>query len=240
MTDYEAIVDALDSVTWYNGLAEYVYRWTLPGAGYLKRPNGTGYLTRTRAEDLDPRGEGQLEVIWMICVNLFGDYGTSPRSGWIEKEEEFYAFCKEITTTWRESEEGQAEMEAILCESHEPNGRCFWCGKDKAGGSSQDSKWINGDYEPCDECKADMKKGITVVEASETPVAKGQLPYHGAYPTGNWFVITEKGIRKVVDWNSAEEAIARKMLLAEHEAYAEITDRIKMDLKKGEDGNDRG
>lgn len=27
---------------------------------------------------------GGLQVIWMMCVCMFGDYGTSPRWGWIK------------------------------------------------------------------------------------------------------------------------------------------------------------
>ena len=29
---------------------------------------------------------GQVEIIWMILVLMFGNYGTSPRTGWIEKD----------------------------------------------------------------------------------------------------------------------------------------------------------
>ncbi len=39
--------------------------------------------------------ENQLQVIWMIAVSLFGNYGTSPRSGWIESNR-YKDFCEWI------------------------------------------------------------------------------------------------------------------------------------------------
>lgn len=207
MTDYEKIIDGLDSVTWYNGLAEYVYRWTLPG--YVE--NRTA-----RESDLDRRIKDQLEVIWVIAVNMFGDYGTSPRSGWIDDKESFIKFCNDITKTWQESEEGPDEMKAIVQNETAP--RCFWCGKVKNGGTAN-PVWINGDYEPCDACKAMMGRGVAVVEASETPLTENQIAYHGAYPTGNWIVMTDSGIRKFCDEEEANEAIKNRILLVNHTVY---------------------
>lgn len=86
-----ALIDALDSVTWYNGIAEDVLKWKkLPKDSHGILCPGGFY---------DAPG---LEVIWMICVCLFGDYGTSPRSGWIENVDSFYEFIDDITKTQRE------------------------------------------------------------------------------------------------------------------------------------------
>lgn len=38
----------------------------------------------------------KLEMLYSICVLLFGDYGTSPRSGWIENVEAFHLFINDI------------------------------------------------------------------------------------------------------------------------------------------------
>ena len=93
------ILDALDGVTWYNGLAEEVIRWKdlpiLPN-GDILAPDIVGERSDTGH---------QLQVIWMIAVFLFGDYGTSPRFGWISDVEGFQRFCQDITKTWREAEE---------------------------------------------------------------------------------------------------------------------------------------
>ena len=49
---------------------------------------------------------------WMICVNLFEEYGTSPQSGWIEEKhkEDFYRFVDDITETYRDYVERQKEQ----------------------------------------------------------------------------------------------------------------------------------
>lgn len=72
-------VDAINSVLWYNGLWSYVKKWKNLSRenGYVSCPNHYGL------EESCPDVEAQLQVIWMIAVSLFGDYGTSPRFGWI-------------------------------------------------------------------------------------------------------------------------------------------------------------
>ena len=105
----EMIIDALDSVTWYNGLAEVVLTWKdlKPEHGSVSCPDNygdkiSGLLSVGEKEDL-----AQLQVMWMICVMLFGDYGTSPRYGWIEEKnlKEFHAFIDSITETQREADD---------------------------------------------------------------------------------------------------------------------------------------
>lgn len=94
--DSEKLLDALDTVTWYNGLAELVLEWkNLP----VVTTAAGGKQIQHQYRSLD--GE-QLEVIWMIAVSLFGDYGTSPRSGWITDVEGFYKFIDRITSLHRE------------------------------------------------------------------------------------------------------------------------------------------
>ena len=39
---------------------------------------------------------GFSEEVWSMFVLMFGDYGTSPRFGWIEKVSEFKAFLQKI------------------------------------------------------------------------------------------------------------------------------------------------
>ncbi len=83
------LLDALDSVTWYNGLAEEIIEWkNLPKDNF-----GIVY------PGID---NPQIEVIWMICCVLFGDYGTSPRSGWITDITGFHEFIDIITKTQQE------------------------------------------------------------------------------------------------------------------------------------------
>lgn len=100
----EDLIDALDSVTWYNGLAEPILLWKTEG--YLK---DDGFLLSwdwDKFNSFSKEDRAQIQVIWMICVELFGDCGTSPRTGWIEKKnrEEFFRFIDDITATYRDSD----------------------------------------------------------------------------------------------------------------------------------------
>lgn len=110
----ETLIDALDSVTWYNCLAEEILKWKNP-ENYDTEHKGVPYPDGWLSPKMEfwaswPKGfRNQLEVIWMICVCMFGDYGTSPRSGWIEHKDEFFAFIDAITETYRESEEYEYE-----------------------------------------------------------------------------------------------------------------------------------
>lgn len=96
----ENIIDALDSVTWYNGLAEEIAHWKEPG--YFDERYGHLSWRWMQFSKFPLDVKNQLEVIWMICVELFGECGTSPRSGWIEQKEPFYQFVDAITKTHRE------------------------------------------------------------------------------------------------------------------------------------------
>ena len=98
----ESLIAALDSVTWYNGLAEYVMKWKTD----CPKVNGTIVSEESYCcGEIDSVIYDQLQIIWMIFVELFGDCGTSPRSGWIEDVDGFCKFIDDITVTHREHEE---------------------------------------------------------------------------------------------------------------------------------------
>lgn len=105
----ETMARALDIVTWYNGLAEYVLKWR------DLKPGRHGYITCPEIVGTGKSAGEQLEVLWMIAVELFGNYGTSPRSGWIEDVNGFREWCLDITEIWRGSEEydGPEEYRAV-------------------------------------------------------------------------------------------------------------------------------
>lgn len=95
------VIEALDSVTWYNGLAAIVFSWRdlKPDPSSIACPHNYGM------DEVCDWAFNQLQVIWMIAVEMFGSCGTSPRYGWIEDVEGFRRFCLGITETWRSSEE---------------------------------------------------------------------------------------------------------------------------------------
>lgn len=87
MTIEEAIATAL----WYNGLIGIVESWA------DLQPNEYGQITVAYFdEDIDPYFKAQLRFVWMILVLLYGDYGTSPRFGWIEDINGFRAFIEKL------------------------------------------------------------------------------------------------------------------------------------------------
>ena len=94
----EKLLDAIDSVTWYNGYYEIMEQWI---NDLSTRKEGDDYYRRP-----DHENDGGLEVIWMLCVCMFGDYGTSPRSGWIDDFKGCRDFLVTITSTSSKYEEG--------------------------------------------------------------------------------------------------------------------------------------
>lgn len=94
---------ALDSVTWYNGLAEHVLRWKQEALAIISENEDRSFMvdaTTYGAEEPSDREYYQLQVLWIIAVDKFGDYGTSPRVGWIENISLFVLWCDEITQTY--------------------------------------------------------------------------------------------------------------------------------------------
>lgn len=79
------LIGALQSVVWYNGLECDLIKWL-----DIEPINGEILFDRIHAETSGDWEE--IMVIWMICVVLFGEYGTSPRTGWIEKVDDFKEF----------------------------------------------------------------------------------------------------------------------------------------------------
>lgn len=85
---------ALNSIVWYNGLTDEIKKWK--DKDYLV--DNTFPQTFNDVKIIIQKDYyAQLQVFWMLCVLLFGDYGTSPRTGWIEQRERFEKFIDELT-----------------------------------------------------------------------------------------------------------------------------------------------
>ena len=80
----EDIIYALKMVVWYNGYDETIKGW-------IKLEPGEYGIICPLGIDTGPH-TAQLQVLWMICVVLFGEYGVSPRFGGIHRVEDFRAF----------------------------------------------------------------------------------------------------------------------------------------------------
>lgn len=96
----EKLLSALESITWYNGLYEPLLEIK---KRLLDKTDNNNFL---RPNDIDYFNDLQFEIFWMMLVVLYGDYGTSPRSGWLEmaNKNSIIAFIDEITKTGQEDE----------------------------------------------------------------------------------------------------------------------------------------
>lgn len=93
----DELIDSLDSVVWYNC---HYYKLNEIKQELLKKQDSGNYK-------YDYGNDEQFQVIWMILVCLFGDYGSSPRSGWLEMnyKDKIINFIDNITTTARNEDE---------------------------------------------------------------------------------------------------------------------------------------
>ena len=90
-------VGALDTLVFVYDLADDILAWKRPA----RVVDGQPILLLS---DGQLNGKPMLEMIWAICVELFGDWVNSPATGWIEAIDEFYEFLNEITATAREND----------------------------------------------------------------------------------------------------------------------------------------
>ncbi len=81
---YKALVDAL----WYNVGAEAIKKIVDTFNAYDSCEHSFG----TEDIDKDWYWDKELNTYWTMFVLMYGEYGTSPRSGWIEKTEESVKF----------------------------------------------------------------------------------------------------------------------------------------------------
>lgn len=79
---------------------------------------------------------------------------------------------------------------------------CFWCGRDKneivfmgyirdkTGNDIAAPMHMVIDYEPCQQCYENMKRGVTLIEATREPNAVTSVELQqNVYPTGRYAVI---------------------------------------------------
>ena len=84
--------DPMIGIVWYNGLDDIVIKWK----DYKKGDDAPYYAYEPGLSDLTSSVYRQLEMVWMYLVLCFGDYGTSPRSGWIEDLEGYKKWFEEL------------------------------------------------------------------------------------------------------------------------------------------------
>ena len=83
---------------------------------------------------------------------------------------------------------------------------CFFCGESKGvallgklPNDAEAPKEIITDYEPCNKCKEQWKKGIPIIGVSKTPMALNQPPLTiqdntAYYPTGQYALVKPEAL----------------------------------------------
>lgn len=128
------LLDALHSWFWYNGLLEknsdeLIGFENIPVAKYDKnclilklisilRETEDDILTLSSLEEKYninmSSTDKELNVLWILLVEMFGNCGTSPRTGWIEKRKE----CADFLETIVEIEELRYKLKGTDNESN--------------------------------------------------------------------------------------------------------------------------
>lgn len=79
---------ALESIVWYDDHFE----WLESLADALERANGQVYKNPFDIE----KWHTEEHCIWMLLVGMFGNWGTSIRSGWIEHTKECAEYIRNL------------------------------------------------------------------------------------------------------------------------------------------------
>ena len=107
---------------------------------------------------------------------------------------------------------------------------CFFCGKEKneiallgkIGGRGKDleaPRHMVLDYEPCDECKAQMEQGVSLIVVTDTQPSDGRPAIRAqgnqeVYPTGGFLVIKPEAFSAMTDqqWEAGQKCFIDEML----------------------------
>lgn len=87
--------------------------------------------------------------------------------------------------------------------------KCFFCLKEKnevallgkLKGDKEAPRSCILDYEPCDNCKEIMNKGVTLLAVTDAPNVEGQPPMGDKYPTGQFMVIKTEAAKRITGYN---------------------------------------
>ena len=78
-------------------------------------------------------------------------------------------------------------------------------------------------YEPCDSCKTQFAKGITLIEVTDTPNKPGQPPITGPhYPTGRLAVVSEECIPHLFDDAFTARVLQSRRALLDPDTWAAL------------------
>lgn len=94
--EYAKVLYLFSTVAWYNGMEDIIKEMyeLEPDSetNYIIYHYYDKYFKNEETQDLE--AYYQIQVLWMMLINMFGDYGTSPRFGWIEDIKGYKHFLK--------------------------------------------------------------------------------------------------------------------------------------------------
>lgn len=100
------LAEALENIIWYNG--HYVWLKKLRD-DMATRLSGGFRLSFSMPKDIEWHTEQHF--IWMLLVGVFGEWGTSIRSGWIEDVAGCMKFIDQICEdSWEVDKEGSKDV----------------------------------------------------------------------------------------------------------------------------------
>ena len=116
--------------------------------------------------------------------------------------------------------------------------RCFFCGEPKneiallgkLKGDAEAPRCAVIDYEPCDKCREVMNSGITLIGVTNRqPADKRPMidTKQGLYPTGAFAVITEEGVHRLFQPETAEIVIKHRKCFVENDIIDMITESTR-------------
>lgn len=125
---------------------------------------------------------------------------------------------------------------------------CFFCGKEKNEialvgklNKNDDEAPHNMviDYNPCDECKENMKKGVALIAVTKDEPKDKRPPIQitpdfNLYPTGDWCVVTMDAAKRLLSdepENVIESSLATHKLLVPDILVNKIMQQTKDDNK---------
>lgn len=134
-------------------------------------------------------------------------------------------------------------MSIKISEKHGVNpslGVCFFCGEEtgeialcgKLKNDAEAPKRMILSYEPCNKCKEQMDKGITLIavtkenlENERAPISKDGDKF--LYPTGQWMVITKDFAKRLFEIDDNDEIIQRKNCLVSQDFIEELDKKFQ-------------
>jgi hypothetical protein len=99
--EHGTLFDALESIIWYNGH----YEWMKELRDELVQYREERHFPKP--DDIEWHTEQH--TIWMLLVGMFGDWGTSIRSGWLQEIDDCIEFIDAVCKMSWEAEERDAE-----------------------------------------------------------------------------------------------------------------------------------